>query len=161
MTQVDIEVLEKLQEETIRYYEEKFRVHELVKLYPYKSTLKTRINKAWQHFEGKLPWEMFEEISTYFLAPELAEESEPENIVENIYFYIHVTLEDYGIEVKKIRNGIQVSSKHATKEVREIVMTLILEENLLDCGDKEEIELKIFTTLSSYGYDTLLIGKGN
>ena len=142
-------------QETIRYYDEKFkqeaqRVHPLLEaIHPdEKKHFIHRINSAWRRVESFMSWEQFVNISSIYLEMELYGDSEVENLTDNILAYVHFLLEEAGVEVTKIRNGMRVKAQNATPEVRETVMKLIINERLLDNPSKEDIKLQIFNTIA-------------
>jgi hypothetical protein len=146
--------LEELTAETKSFYEQKFK-RETKRTHPMldmvigedKKVMGNRIQSSWKRVKAFTTWENFIEISTLFLEPELMGDSEVFNLTENIMMLVDSTLEDLGIEVSKLRNGMKVKTQQAERPVRDKVMEMIIQDRILDIPNKEDIKLKLYFTL--------------
>jgi hypothetical protein len=146
--------LSAMTQETIQFYEEKFAkaeemVHPMLEMVEgeQKKIMAHRIQSAWRRVQEFINWEQFISISSIFLEMELAETVEVDNLTDNILAYIHFELDELGVEVDKIRNGMRVGSKRATEGIRKKVMDLIVNHELLNIPTKADIKLSLYTTL--------------
>lgn len=111
-----------------------------------KKVNKQRLTAAWKTFKSKLDWDIFTNITSTLLLAE-REGEEVENLTEMVEAYITWTLDDLGIEVKKIRNGFKVSAEKADREIRNIVMDLVINHNLLSAESVLDIKCKLYKEL--------------
>jgi nicotinic acid mononucleotide adenylyltransferase len=141
--------------QTIEHFEQKFKradekIHPMLAMVTgdAKMVMAHRIQSAWKRVQEFITWEQFVSISSIFLETELLnEDMEAENLTDNILAFIHFELEDIGVEVTKIRNGMRVATTKSVKDIRDKVMDMIINHKLLDIPTKENIKLTIFTSL--------------
>jgi hypothetical protein len=137
-------------QETISYYQQQKEViHPLLQaVHPMdRKHMAHRINSAWSRVESFMGWEQFVKISSIYLEAEMNGDTEPDNLTENILAFVHFELEEIGVEVAKLRNGMRVKAQQATRDIRDKVMDMAIKENILEMESKEDIKLKIYHTI--------------
>lgn len=148
--------LEAMTRETISFYDAKYQqeaelIHPILAVtHPdERKYMAHRINAAWSRVSEFIGWKQFVDITNLYLEAELLGTMEISNLTDNVMAYVHFSLEDYGIEVAKIRNGMRIKAQSAVREIRDKVINMAIKENLLAMADKEDIKLKIYLTIAN------------